>query len=120
MNLLEETKEAIEESGHWPSEILFIGSERSGHECTWEQFCVLADEDYEAGYGSPKVAQDLVIAFGDGDMLRRHEYDGSEWWEHFPAFKKPARSIPITSLICPEAKVGWVNLAEINDGSEAQ
>jgi len=37
-NLLEETKEAIKGSGHKVKDILFIGSEETGHNCTWKEF----------------------------------------------------------------------------------
>ena len=35
MNLLEETQEAIIDSGHTVKDIIFIGSKVSGHSCTW-------------------------------------------------------------------------------------
>jgi hypothetical protein len=77
MNLLTETMESIETSGHEPSQIIFIGSEISGHCCTWDQFKELADKDYDAGFGAAKVADDLKIVFSDGSSMSRREYDGS-------------------------------------------
>ena len=35
MNLLEETQDAIIDSGHTAKDIIFIGSKSSGHTCTW-------------------------------------------------------------------------------------
>ena len=114
-NLLQETKEAIESSGHNETDVVFIGSEKSGHQCTWGEFCQLADVEYDSGYGSSQVAQDLIIVFCDGQKLWRGEYDGSEWWEHSTPFKRPDTTLPIQSVLCPEEKVGWVDLAECNE-----
>lgn len=112
MNLLKETIEAITESGHTPDDIVFIGSEQSGHECTWEQFQRLADVEYNAGYGAQKVASDLIIVFRDGQRMDRHEYDGSECWSVMAPFKRPAQSLPITRLLVTEDQVGWKTVAE--------
>ena len=43
MNLLAETINAIHGSGHYIKDIVFIGSEQSGHRCTWKRFKELAD-----------------------------------------------------------------------------
>jgi hypothetical protein len=72
-NLLQETKEAIASSGHTESDIVFIGSESSWHQCTWAEFCALADVEYDAGFGASHVAQDLIVVFGDGQKLWRDE-----------------------------------------------
>ena len=109
-NLLQETREAIASSGHTENDIVFIGSEKTGHQCSWDEFCALADFEYDAGFGSAKIAQDLVFVFGDGQKLWRGEYDGSEWWEHSTPFKRPENALPIKNL-----RGGmWVDLAEIN------
>ncbi len=97
-NLLEETKSAIADSGHTEADIIFIGSEQSGHQCTWEEFCVLADKEYDNGYGNPEVAYDLIIVFSDGHKMWRGEYDGSEWWEYSSPFAMPTEKHPIHSL----------------------
>lgn len=81
VNLLEETKEAIEKARQCPENILFIGSPESGYECTWEEFLILANIEYENGYGNQEVATDLVIIFKNGDVMSRKEHDGKEWWD---------------------------------------
>lgn len=48
-----------------------------------DKFLEQMDFDYDAGYGTPEIQEDLVIV-GKDWWLERHEYDGSEWWE----FKK--------------------------------
>ena len=111
MNLLEEKKEAIERSGHTIEGIIFIGSEGSGHQCTWNEFKKLANRDYDSGYGGQEVAHDLIIVFSDGFKMWRGEYDGSEWWEFSTPFKTPKEKKPITSLF---ADIGWSALLEIN------
>ena len=108
-NLLDETIAAIKDSGHAEADIVFIGSEKTGHQCTWDQFCVLANVEYDAGFGGQKVAHDLIIVFSDGQKMWRGEYDGSEWWEYSTLFKRPEAAISIPSLFCH----GWSDLAEI-------
>lgn len=110
-NLLEETKEIIAESGHEISDIVFIGSEISGHSCTWDEFCILANKDYDSGYGGQEVAFDLIIIFKDKQRMCRGEYDGSEWWTYSSHFKRPENEIKISNLFC---EIGWDSLEEIN------
>ena len=97
-NLLKETLSDIQDSGHSPSDIAFIGSEISGHCCSWEQFEKLADFNYNDGFGSQKIATDLIIVFKDGSKMWRGEYDGSESWEYGTPFKKPEITKPISCL----------------------
>jgi len=113
MNLLKETQCAIEDSGHNINDIVFIGSEESGHSCTWNEFVELANKDYDSGFGSQKVAHDLVIVFSDNQKMWRSEYDGSECWAFSKSFKKPAVSKPIKSLFTH--RVGWDSLEEIDE-----
>lgn len=116
INLLKETKKAIKNSGHKPNDIIFIGSEKSGHSCSWGEFTQLADIEYDAGFGWREVASDLIIVFVDGTQMWRGEYDGSEWWEYSKSFKAPEHTIPITRLVITSDHNGWTSLAELNDG----
>ena len=99
-------------SGHTSDQIIFIGSEKTGHRCTWGEFLVLADREYDHSYGSPKVATDLIIVFDDGHKMWREEYDGLEWWRYSTPFVVPKESRPITSLIVDG--VGWKKLSDLN------
>lgn len=54
MNLLIETKDAIKRSGHNLNQIMFIGSLKTGHSCTWKEFKKLADVDYDNDFGGQK------------------------------------------------------------------
>jgi len=44
------------------------------------------------------VAGDLIIVFSDGAVMRRGEYDGSEWWNFYPPFQMPKQIFPIENL----------------------
>tara|TARA_Y100000361_G_scaffold154306_1_gene179466 strand:+ start:807 stop:1181 length:375 start_codon:yes stop_codon:yes gene_type:complete len=115
-NLLKETINDIVESGHTPDDIIFIGSEETGHQCTWGEFRDLADKEYCGGFGASDVATDLVIVFSDGSKMWRGEYDGSEWWEYSKPFVKPEESKPIKELFATKmGHVGWRKLSELND-----
>jgi hypothetical protein len=114
MTLLKETVEAIGRSGHKVDDIIFIGSEKTGHSCTWKEFEKLADKEYDKGFGSSQVAQDLIIVFSDNAKMWRGEYDGSEWWEYSTPFKMPNEKKTISGLFATVDQVGWVDLAEIN------
>lgn len=115
MNLLRETIEDITNAGKTPEQIIFIGSEQSGHQCTWAEFQVLADVEYDDGYGAQKVASDLIIVFNDGSKMWRHEYDGSEQWDYSAPFEAPAETKPIKRLVVKDEQVGWETLANMQD-----
>jgi len=112
---LDETIEDIEMSGHTPDDIFYIGSAQSGHRCTWQQFQELANYAYDSGYGSQKVAFDLIIVFSDGASMTRGEYDGSEYWSYCKPFVEPEQTKVITSLFVKPEQVGWKTLKAIND-----
>lgn len=118
MNLLQETIECIVASGHAVDDIVFIGSEKSGHACTWTEFKALADIEYDNEYGAQKVAMDLIIAFSDGAKMWRGDHDGPEYWEYSTPLKMPDVTKKITSLLVTESHVGWCDLADINTESE--
>jgi hypothetical protein len=111
MNLLKETKDLIEALHQSVDDIIFIGSEASGHSCTWEEFCTLADFEYDNGFGGQNVVADLVIVFRDMTMLHREEYDGSEWWGIRSPFKMPKAKKPILRL---NGGNSWLSLEDMN------
>lgn len=115
MNLLKETEQAIDESGHIPKNIIFIGSEETGHSCDWAEFRAFADLEYDAGFGGQEVAKDLVVVFSDGQKLWRGEYDGSEWWNFSKPFQMPIKTYPISKLISEDS---WGSLEDINKEEE--
>ncbi len=91
MNLLKDTKEFVAKLGYTPKDIIFIGSEQSGHSCSWDEYLLIANIDYKSGFGSQKIAHDLIIVFSDKSKLWRNDYDGSEWWEYLATFKMPKK-----------------------------
>ena len=115
MNLLQETIKAMNDSGHAPEDVIFIGSEKSGHSCSWLEFQAIADAEYHAGYGVQEVADDLIIVFDDGSRMWRHEYDGSECWDYVAPFVAPKETKKITRLIVPKSMIGWKSLEAINE-----
>lgn len=116
MNLLKETLNDIKLSGHTPNDIIFIGSEVSGYSCTWDEFNILADHEYDAGFGAQQVADDIIIVFSDGMKMTRHEYDGSECWTYSTPFVMPTNIKHINHLFC--RNIGWDDLSTINQKGE--
>lgn len=114
-NFLNETLDAIIESGHTPSDVIYIGSTgEDAYSCTWEEFKKIADVEYNPGYGSAQVATDLRIVFADGADMHRGEYDGSEWWEFSQPFVAPISTKPIRHLVGRY----WPSTSELQDPSD--
>lgn len=111
MNLLEETVEDIVNSGHSALDIIFIGSVESGYSCSWDQFKLIADIDYDCGFGGQEIASDLIIAFSDGHTMWRHEYDGSECWRYSKPFVMPENK---KQLLTVNNGGCWVSLEDIH------
>lgn len=100
-NLLKETIDVLHDHGHTPADVLWVGQSLDVHPrkyytgipepfwFSWAEFAALAAvTDYNNGFGGAEIASDLVVV-GDGWWLERHEYDGSEWWEHKQLPPKP-------------------------------
>ena len=113
-NLLEETQEVLQRSGYTPEDITFIGSMESGHQCTWEEFKLLADIYYDSGYGIQKVARDLIIVFADGSKLRRNEFNGAEAWRLDKCFIRPSARKAIKELVAVTEYGGEESLNALN------
>lgn len=80
INFLKETLEAIFDSEHNESDVMFVGSDDGEYRMTWEKFKQRANFLYDNGYGAQEIACDLIVYFKDGTYLDRYEYDGSESW----------------------------------------
>ena len=111
VNLLQETLVFLLHYGYTLQDLIFLGSEQTGHSCTWEEFCILADIKYDKGQSPQEIACDLIIVFADGAIVRRIEYDGAEKWKLTRPFVMSAEKKPISKLISEE---GWQTLEEIN------
>jgi len=124
MNLLKETIEVLNHYNLTEKDILWVGC--LDFYVGADEFLKIADVKYDEGFGSPKVAEDLLIV-GKDWWLERHEYDGSEWWEfkRFPL--KPKRKIKLRALTVGQAKklgfeisCGWESLGRINKIKEKE
>ena len=118
MNLLTETINMLASINKSIEDIIFIGSRDQAYSCTWQEFAIIANKEYDEDYGTQQVAIDLIIAFGDGSTMDRHDYDGSERWYYHPCFEFDfsAPHKPISKLIT--TKICWNSLEEINKESE--
>ena len=122
MNLLKETIEILEENKKTFEDIEWIGTKN--HFIDVERFKKIADTEYDDGYGSPQVAQNLIIV-GNNWWLERHEYDGSEWWEYKEIYKKPSNELDLKALTIEQSNelgfdvsCGWESLTRINGCSK--
>lgn len=117
-NLWQETNEKLAENNKSFDDVVAICG--NDFQITKEDFEKYSKTEYDDGYGSPKVAEDLLI-IGEDFWLERHEYDGSEWWEfkQMPQYKElPFK--PITALTVEQASAngvdcacGWENLEDL-------
>ena len=117
-NLLKETLELLEINNKKENDVKWVGT--STYKTTWEDFKKNADVDYESGFGSSKVAEDLLVV-GEKWWLERGEYDGSEWWDYKEMPKEPTETIELKALTVNQAddlgydvSCGWENLLSIN------
>lgn len=117
-NLLQETIDSLTFHEKNVSDVLWVGSFDGEYSMAWEEFAIIANVDYDDGFGSQKIAKDLVVV-GRGWWMERGEYDGSEWWD----FKtKPVRKTKTKPFRWVEASqcgvVGWESLADLNARNE--
>jgi hypothetical protein len=98
MNLLNETEDKIKCFGYTVDQIIFIGSISKKVKCDWEFFKIIANAEYDQGFGCAEVREDLVIIFEDYNYLERREYDGSEWWEYVKRLKIPEDTTNLTNV----------------------
>ena len=118
-NLLEETRRILKEHGKTIKDIVAVQGADFGIRV--DAFIRLADTLYDDGYGSPEVAEDLIV-IGDGFWLERHEYDGSEWWEYkeCPAILENIMEVnALTVNQCEfNCSCGWETLKRLNVGRD--
>lgn len=111
-DFLAETIAALEYAGKYPSDVRWVGSRDGKLALSWQAFELIAKGvEYDSGFGSQKIASDLVVVGADW-WLDRHEYDGAECWQFHV---KPLKG----ELARPFHKVkvnggGWESLREIN------
>ena len=118
MNLLIETTNCLHENGYDLGDVKAVGC----HEFTIpiDSFVGLAMTEYDQGFGSAEVAQDLTILMSDGGVFYRHEYDGAEYWMHVPPVPDESREVRALTIRQAHALDGesWhptETLRELND-----
>ena len=80
MNLKKETMRIMKEHHKTPRDIIWVGCR--DFQIPIDQFWKLADVEYNNSFGSPKVAQDLVVV-GEDWYLQRNDYDGMDAHPNF-------------------------------------
>lgn len=111
MNLLWETAGILNELEYSTNDIAFIGSRDGKYSCSWNEFKILANKNYDNGFGAPEVATDLIILFKNNSWIERDSYDGSEWWKYVARFRSLDKTLPIKRLFAVEA--GWETIEDI-------
>ena len=111
-NLWEETINVLNKHGLSFDDILYIQGQ--DFRIQKENFEAVAKwTNYNAGFGSQKVATDLVVV-GEDWWLDRKEYDGSEWWEFN---KKPERLEQLVEIDILSGGM-WDTLKELKEKAE--
>lgn len=120
MNFQRETLEAIERSRHTIEDVMFIGSSDGMYRMTMDKFLQVSDFEYDDGYGSPKIAQDLIIYFKDKTYITREEYDGAEWWQinNVNVYSEDDDYVDFDKLKVNPRQIGWKTVEEINEEEE--
>jgi len=111
-NLLIETKRVLKQQGKTLFDVVWVGC--TDFQIPIKQFIECANQEYDSGFGAPKVATDLLVV-GSDFWLERHEYDGSEWWEYKELPKMPCETRNIHRVMGGM----WNTLEELNkDGAD--
>ena len=111
MNLYDETVETLSLYDKTISDIEYIGSIRTKIN-TNKALELMKKKNYDSGFGGQEIACNLMIN-GNGFIMIRGEYDGSEWWNYIqtdPSLPQVEREVKSF-----KTDMGWDTLEEIND-----
>lgn len=113
VNLWEETIEVLEEHGRtWEDVQIIYGEDFQITKDNFENVAKITR--YDNGYGSQKIASDLVM-IGRGFVMSRNEYDGAECWNFLhTGFEIPKEFKEVTRL----GGGCWDTLRQINSKEE--
>ena len=98
INLKDETLEILNKYGKTCDDVEWVGSVNWNLTVDKNQFLILADREYNNGYGGNEVSLGLVVV-GKDFWLERSVYDGAEKWEFktMPKYTKTnSKSIKIS------------------------
>jgi hypothetical protein len=112
-NLLAETLHTLEQNGKSPLIVNWVGSLDGKYAISFAGFRLIANVNYDAGFGAQEVAVNLVVV-GDDWWLERHEYDGSEWWEFKSIPKAQADAKHFDKVVGNY----WPSIEQVNDPSD--
>ena len=110
MNLYDETVKILSSHDKTISDIEYIGSTRTKIN-TNKALELMKKTNYDSGFGGQEIACNLMIK-GNGFIMIRGEYDGSEWWDYMqtdPSLPQVERDVKSF-----KANIGWDSLEEIN------
>lgn len=96
-NLKESTISALLKHGKSINDVKWIGCRF--FKIPIDKFWEMSDREFNAGYGSAEVAEDLLVV-GDTWWLERGEYDGSEWWQYKEKPEEP-KSVFVPPTLFP-------------------
>ena len=68
-NFLKKTQTALGHLKRTTDDVVFVGSETSGHRVTWDEFVTLADKEYDTVDDVRPFTIGLVIVFSDTFVL---------------------------------------------------
>ena len=111
MNLYDETVEVLSSHDKTIADIEYIGSTRTKIN-TNKALKFMKKTNYDSGFGCQEIACNLMIN-GNGFIMIRGEYDGSEWWNYIqtdPSLPQVEREVKSF-----KTDMGWETLEEIND-----
>lgn len=80
INFLKETMEELDQcKKDFYEDVLWIGTSDGKAKIFHDDFIVMANFEYDNGYGGAEIRSDFVLVGADW-WLEREGYDGSEWW----------------------------------------
>lgn len=109
-NFFDETIEVLESHGKTIDDIEYIGSLETKIN-THKALELMKKTNYHSGYGGQEIAENLIVK-GNGFIMTRGEYDGSEWWDYMQT--DPSLPQVDTDVKSFKTNIGWDSLEEIN------
>jgi hypothetical protein len=109
-NLYDETVTILEIHNKTIADIEYIGTLETKIN-THKALELMKKTNYDDGFGGQEIADNLMIR-GNGFVMTRGEYDGSEWWDYMqtdPSLPQVERDVKSF-----KADIGWKSLEEIN------
>ena len=110
MNLYDETVKVLEIHNKTIDDIKYIGTSKTKVNI-YKAIELMKKTNYDDDFGSQEIANNLIIK-GSDFIMKRREYDGSEWWD-YEYTDKPLPQVE-TDVKSFTAGMGWKSLEEIN------